>query len=649
MCGIFGVLTANETLPNEAAQRALSAIAHRGPDGHGIWRSATETPNVLLGHRRLAVIDLSEAAAQPMVAQGDDLVLVFNGEIYNFKELRDTLRKLGRVFHTESDTEVLIAAYRQWGRECVEHLNGMFAFVIWDLTKQRLFAARDRFGEKPFFFHYDQARKRFAFASEIKALMASGMVPFALNEEAMGRYVAYEAIDAEVATMIEGVSRLLPGERLTLSWTDSNWDLAVSRYWQLPTDRLDVSLDSAAEMFHDLLQDSVRLRLRADVPVGTSLSGGLDSSAIVCLIRNLGADAGQRTFSARMPDPRLDEGRYIKAVLDSVRVEGHEVTPTAARLRESFEKMCWYMEEPFPATSMFAQYLVMELAASQDTTVLLDGQGADELFAGYLRYYQVRMVELLRQGSLLTVWREFAAFKAKHGGHRPIGVRRLLATLMGSKARASTAWAPGLQDFGSWWSRDWRESRNLSSSSSPADSVEAALHRDSTAGPLQALLRYGDRNSMAWSREVRQPFLDHRLAEFACRLPTEYKVGGGDTKRVLRQGMRGVVPDVILDRHDKLGYQAPMGAWLGGELRAWTQEKLDSAFAVLGDRLDPQIVERFSALPETLHEWREGRHVMRLLTMAEGLRHLRDVAQQAGKGGAASGATLPLVNQQVPA
>lgn len=625
--------------PDDCVERALGSIAHRGPDGAGIWRRSGAGPAVLLGHRRLAIIDLTEAGAQPMVSRQGGQVIVFNGEIYNYRELRQELRGLGHRFESDSDTEVLLAAYAQWGEACVDHLNGMFAFAIWDEARRRLFAARDRFGEKPFYYSLSRSGESFAFASEMKALLSAGVVDFAIDDCALISYVNDEIIDGAVPALIKGICRLLAGQRLVAEWRNEQWVVSTDCYWSLNPARCDLSLGDASERFRDLLEDSVRLRLRADVPVGTSLSGGLDSSSIVCLINRLGAASGQRTFSARMSDPRLDEGRYIHAVLGAVKVEAHEVTPDAKEFQASFRALCWHMEEPFPATSMFAQYMVMKLARHSGTTVLLDGQGADELLGGYLEYYRVQMRWLLRQGRIAEFRDELKKFSELRGGQKVLGTKGILACLLPPSA---LSWMEARRrgvDFRSWWSPEWIRSSDphAKRGQRPArTSLDAALRSDALGGPLQSLLRYGDRNSMAWSREVRQPFLDHRLAEFVFSLPPQFKIGAGCTKRILRQAMRGIVPDLILDRHDKLGYQAPLGSWLGLELRSWTTQKLDEAAGFLGGRVDAGVVQRFLNLRGLPHDWREGRHLIRLITLSEAMSQLRECARVGGAYAAAT-------------
>ncbi|HEY7543580.1 MAG TPA: asparagine synthase (glutamine-hydrolyzing), partial [Blastocatellia bacterium] len=396
MCGIFGILRDNFNPGDETVALSLRLIAHRGPDGEGVWKRASEqSPYVALGHRRLAIIDLSDAAAQPMSSDDGSLHITYNGEIYNYVELMTELEALGHVFRSRSDTEVILRAYEQWGAGCLDRFNGMFAFAIWDERKRELFAARDRFGEKPFHYSWNPQTGFFAFASEIKSLLALSEVDSSINDRALYRFIAFQELAGSDRTLWRGVKRLPHAHFLKLRWRGDRFDLTIRRYWDIDLEREEnMTLTEAAARLRELFADSIRLRLRSDVPVGSSLSGGLDSSAVVCQIHALGAAGGQKTFSARMEDPALDEGQYIKAVLDQTGIEGHEVWPSSAELERIFPRLCYHLEEPFLSTSQFAQHLVMRLAAEHGVTVLLDGQGADELMAGYKPYFLARYADL---------------------------------------------------------------------------------------------------------------------------------------------------------------------------------------------------------------------------------------------------------------
>ncbi|NUN53568.1 MAG: asparagine synthase (glutamine-hydrolyzing), partial [Planctomycetaceae bacterium] len=588
------------------ARAALRQLEHRGPDGEGVWtRPGGASPHVLLGHRRLSILDLSGAAAQPMETEDRRLVVTYNGEIYNFVEVREELAALGRRFRSTGDTEVLLHAYREWGPACLDRFNGMFAFAVWDEERRTLFAARDRFGEKPFHYALDPATGRFAFASEVKALAALPWVDLSLDDRALYRFAVAGELAGSGQTLWRGVRRLPAAHRLLLRWTGEAWDLRMERWWDVDLARTsDLPLEEAARRFREVFEDGIRLRLRSDVPVGTSLSGGLDSSAVVCQIHALGAAGGQKAFTARMTDPSLDEGRHVAEVLRRTGVEGHEVWPSAAVLREVFPRFCRHMEEPFRSTSQFAQHLVMRLAAENGVTVLLDGQGADEMLAGYEPYQHVLFSALAEEGRFGDLYRESRSFRARHSRPFPLSlraalgrafpglrtIRRGIASRAGEGRGARSPWglaegftaAHGGEDF-------------PGETEGPRDLLTRKLHFDSTRGPLQELLRYGDRNSMAFSRELRQPFLDHRLAEFLFSLPREHKLRGGESKRVQRLAFRGLVPDSILDRKDKLGYRAPWDPWARGEIREWVIGEMEQAASVLGARVRPDAMDAVRA------------------------------------------------------
>ena len=561
MCGIAGVV---EPHPAEAVLRDMSdRIAHRGPDGSGI---VVRDERVGLAHRRLAIIDLSEAAAQPMrSASGAEIVL--NGEIYNYLELRAELKGLGVTFRTESDTEVLLAAYDEWGTACVERLNGMFAFALYDPRRRTLFAARDRFGEKPFYYH-QTADGQFIFASEIKALLAHPSVPCRPQMRSIFRFLRYKETDRDPDTFFEDIWSLPAAHSLVLGVDDGR--LVLHRYWSLadtPVDRRPRA--ELVEAYHDLLASSIRIRLRSDVPVGSSLSGGLDSSAIVGYIARACGVEHQHTFSARFPGHALDEGRYIADVVGFTGAVGHEVVavPDAAELARA----AWHQEQPFLSLSIFAQWSVMRLALEAGVTVLLDGQGADETLGGYHFYLGAHYRELFLRGRWRRLAREASAYADQNG------LRRLRAlsyyALPVELARQAKRFVPARG-----MSREFVAVHGGMQEAPPRayrDDLRQALYASATSTMLPSLLRYADRNSMAFSREVRLPYLDHRLVEFAFALPSEMRLQGATTKLILRDAMREYLPDSVRTRLDKIGYAPPQRAWLRGPLRQFVGDLLE--------------------------------------------------------------------------
>lgn len=629
MCGIAGVVSAG-LLPDASLRRTmLTRQGHRGPDGEGEWLRppAQGQPAVWLGHRRLAIIDLSDAAGQPMAGSDGALRITYNGEIYNYIELMDELTSLGHRFRTHSDTEVILAAYERWGVASLDRLNGMFAFAIWDERRSELFAARDRFGEKPFHYAWNPAAGTFAFASEIKALLVLPDIDASLNEDALCRFITFREMAGTEATIWKGVRRLRHGHWLRVSCDPGGLKLETRRYWNIALEKENaLPLADASKRFAELFRDSVRLRLRSDVPVGTSLSGGLDSSAIVCQIHALGAARDQRTFSARMADPALDEGAHIQTVLQHTGISGAEVWPTAEDLQRSFSAFCYHQEEPCFSTSPFAQYLVMRLASENGVTVLLDGQGADELLAGYTSYFLTRYADLATTRQFLSLFREYRAFERHHGSGFPLSLKALVAKaapiLQRLRRHHPAADAGPSLDAPSCWNRDWLrsfggQSRQPLPVDHQRDALTCRLYADALTGPLQELLRYADRNSMAWSREVRQPFLDHRIAEFLFSLPAEFKLAGGETKVIMRHALAGLLPESIRQRQDKIGYRTPLATWLSGNASSWVQERIEHASRQLQGIVDPHWVDaRMNAVPAGAFT-KGAEDVFAMLTVAE--------------------------------
>lgn len=530
-------------------------IAHRGPDGA---RMAIRDDRVGLAHRRLAIIDLTDAAAQPMRSTNGHEV-VYNGEIYNYLELRDELTAMGRTFRTASDTEVLLQAYDEWGPDCLSRLNGMFAFALYDPGRRRLFAARDRFGEKPFYYHH-AAGGPFVFASEAKALLVHPAVPCRPDPRTIYRFLRYKETDRDPDTFFEGVNALPAGHWLTLD-VDSG-RLEVRRYWSLADGPLD-QRDRAqlVERYRDLLGDAIRIRLRSDVPVGSSLSGGLDSSAVVGYIARACGIEYQHTFSARFPGWSLDEGSFIADVVAFTGANGHEVS--AIPDLHELQRVAWHQEEPFLSLSVCAQWSVMQLAQQSGVTVLLDGQGADETVAGYHTYLGPYYRSLFRSGRWSTLSRHARGYASRHGSRRLAGLGYYVLPTEWTRRAKQLVHEETI-------SRDFAAAHGGLQEPLPVafdDDVRQALFTSVTTSVLPTLLRYADRNSMAFGREVRLPYLDHRLVEFAFTLPTELKIAGAEMKVVLRDAMAAYLPPSVRDRRDKIGYAPPQRQWLLGPLR----------------------------------------------------------------------------------
>lgn len=630
MCGFVAVLAPDGALPAPVLERMRERLRHRGPDGLGSWigRAAGRTV-VGLGHRRLSIIDLSDAASQPMFRADGLLAVVYNGEIYNYLELRAELESLGAAFRTRSDTEVLLAAYERWGTECLTKFNGMFAFAIWDARRQELFVARDRFGEKPVFF-VSLPNDGVAFASEMKALFAHPDVRASASETTLQRYISGVYYEDDEHTLFAGIRRLPPAHAIVI---DSAGRLRRRwRYWTPDYTAIqnEYREGRAVEEFRARLERSVRMRLRSDVPVGSSLSGGLDSSLTVCTLARLREDerfAPQHVFSARFDeDPTLSEGPHIDLVVAHTGVKAFSVTPSPLGLAEEARRLHWHQEEPFLSASIYLQWCVMRLAREHSTTVLLDGQGADELLAGYQFYFANRQLDLLDKGDLPRLWQETRAFR-----HR---LRQVAAQYPDSSRRFNA-------DVALSWStlcRHWLR-RPLAYAGSYEAGVPPARRgmrlRRQIAEALQynslpMLLRYADRNAMAFGRETRFPFLDYDLVDWCITLPDRAFVTDGWQKWILRKAGDGLLPPAVQWRADKVGYAAPLDAWLRGALRDWAYERLFSGPVVTTPGYDRAAL---SALWER-HQRREADvswPLWRWISLGEWLALLRDGSWRAAE------------------
>lgn len=566
MCGIVGAITREGSGPRDLTD-ALTLMFHRGPDGCGQWGEAySERHAVAIGHRRLSIIDLSDAASQPMVDVSGRYWLTFNGEIYNYIELRNELKAMGARFRTASDSEVILEAYKVWGTDCVTRFNGMYGFAIWDTSARRLFAARDRFGEKPFLFVAKP--ELFAFASEYKALLTMPGVSRAHDDFRLLRFATNPStgLGGGRQTVFDDIHQLLPGEALEIGLDEDK-----PRIWRYYTPRFDATraqksdADIFAE-FRELLFDCVRLRMRSDVKVGSCLSGGLDSSAIVCIARRLlGDDASYHTFTGHFPGTDADEAHFARIVVESEGVENHLVEPTVDRFIDELPNFMWLNELPVGGASQFAQWCVFDLAKQHGVTVLLDGQGSDELLGGYETYFRLYVQALAETGDLDRLSRERPEIVARYPGvlatpaqslkeRIPYRLRHMLARLSGAGSSILFGMRPDLAAL--------ITEANTRERVDGFHALSSALVEDSFGRFLTTLLRYGDRNSMAHSREVRLPFCDHRIPDLALSLPPHLLMGEAQNKRLLREAMRGVLPESIRTRWRKQGFNPPTDLWL---------------------------------------------------------------------------------------
>lgn len=639
MCGLIALYHPRGEVSLEAALDTLARVNHRGPDDAGLvafegiqlepcvsagkelFAPAVATAggasglgngraarNMALGHRRLSIIDLAPSGHQPMCTPDRGCWIVYNGEIYNYIELREELRARGYTFISQSDTEVILAAYREWGWECLGRFNGMFAFVLFDRARDTLFAARDRFGVKPLYY-WISPRGVLAFASEIKQFTVLPGWRARLNGQRAYDFLNWALLDHTDETMFEGVFQLRGGEMVELelaklerAFPAAGHRLPVRRWYKLrPRDFAGTFADAAHE-FRELFADSIRLRLRADVPVGSCLSGGLDSSSIVCvlneLLRQRDAHALQQTFSACAAVERFDESRFVDAVARHAAVASHRVFPDAEGLFASLDRITWHQDEPFGSTSIYAQWRVFELAAEHGVKVMLDGQGADELLAGYHNYFSACYGALLRSLRWVSLWREMQAAARLHGYPATWAVKQALNNVLPEVVRQPLRRLAGKPGVSASWVRLERlgaEPRDpyLVHGGAKAPSVRAMSRAQILHTSLPMLLHWEDRDSMAHSVEARLPFLDYRLVEFVLGLPDEFKIRDGTTKRVLREALRGSLPEAVRSRMDKMGFVTPEEVWLrethSGRFRTALREAVEASRGIL----DPRIEDLF--------------------------------------------------------
>jgi asparagine synthase (glutamine-hydrolysing) len=617
MCGIAGILSTNpEKISRERLRLMTDAIAHRGPNGEGAWISASRLAG--LGHRRLSIIDLSPAGSQPMHYR-DRYTIIHNGEIYNYLELRSLLETKGYSFSSRSDTEVIPAAYDHYGPDCLQYFDGMFAFAIWDEKERRLFLARDRFGEKPLFYYRDG--EQFLFASEMKALWAAG-VRKESNRKMLFNFITigYTQNPANPSeTFFQGISKL--PARSFLLYDAPTGDLKTSCYWDIAIeDTSPLKEESVLIQFDGLLSASVNRRLRSDVPLGTSLSGGLDSSAVVAgILAQKGrtgfppastakdGNARLQTFSAVFPGFEKDESAFIRLVTDRFSLDNFTTTPGPDDLIRDFEKLVFHQEEPFLSSGIYAQFKVFELAASHGIRVLLDGQGADELLAGYHKYYHWYWQELYRNDKKAFAL-ELEAARESGIHDRWTWKNRLAANLPVYAGLFLKKQRTARQRKNKALSRDFVRQYGVSYYDIPHfDRLSGVLYYNTFMNGMEELLRYADRNSMAHGVEVRLPFLDHELVEFLFSLPSWFKIRDGWTKWLLRRSMEGVLPAEIVWRKDKTGFETPQQAWMKDPvLRDYMQEARRTL--VKSEILHPSVLHK-KIQPQDIHaaenhDWR---------------------------------------------
>lgn len=565
MCGIVVLRDlAGRPVSPDTVDRMAGTLRHRGPDDEGRFVE----DDVGLGFRRLAILDLTNAGHQPMESPDGQAVIVFNGQIFNYVELRQELRQLGHEFHSTGDTEVLLHAYLQWGPECLSRLNGEWAFMVWDRRTRTLFGARDRFGIKPM---YRLATGGYiAWASEIKALLALPGYRPAINWTTAGAYLRDGVMDHTGGTFFQGIESVPAAHAFVVdrSGEERRW-----RYWALPEPEAGSAPNDPAETFADLFEDAVRIRLRSDVPVGICLSGGLDSTAIICAAertrRAPGWD-GNPISAFLYHHPDFDERRYVEATVAQTQARLHCLEIDHQEIWELAERVVRAHDEPVHTLTALVGYELMGMIARAGIRVVLNGQGADEILAGYSSFFLDSWCTHLSRGHPLRAWRQIRSYTKQHGGS---GTRLALSALR----RA----VQGQFQSATWYRKlahhyhlrqalrnGWLVGAALPSSDAVAMPIplqlDQVLRRATTVDPLPLYLRVEDRNSMANSVEVRLPFLDYRLVELAFRVGPEWKIRGPWNKVLLREAMRDRIPEIVRTRPDKMGFPTPSGSLLRG-------------------------------------------------------------------------------------
>ncbi len=620
MCGILGLYCLNNQPINvKKFHRSANVIHHRGPDDEGylflnMEKSGITTckgpdsdpdlslPDVsecyeesfllALGFRRLSILDLSITGHQPMSSADGKSWIIFNGEIYNYLELRKELQDCGYEFSSTSDTEVLLTGYLHWGSDMLNKLVGMFAFAILDLHARRLFVARDFFGIKPLY--YTLKNGQFAFASEAKALLELQHVERVVDPDAAYLYLRHGLTDHNETSLWRDIRKLPAAHFFEIS-LDSPGVIQPHRYWCLKSDEyLDISFSDAAAQLRELFLKNVSLHLRSDVPVGAALSGGIDSSAIVSAMRqDQGEDLDLHAFTYLADDPQLSEERWADLAGQSAGAKLHKTIFSRDNLVADIDSLIYALDEPFGSTSIYAQYCVFRLAHEHHIKVMLDGQGADELLGGYATYLSGRWLSLFSSGSL---GRSASFLKNVWSRSDSGGIRILIRAAGLNTPEALQTFGHrliGADLFPSWMNASWFKQHNVESRSMVSMSIvnnkqalRDLLFHTFTTTSLPMLLRYEDHNSMAHSIESRVPFLTPEIVSFVFSLPEEYLIDdAGVTKSVFRQAMRGIVPDAILDRRDKIGFQTPERDLLT-TLRPWVEKVLDSPVALEIPALD---------------------------------------------------------------
>jgi asparagine synthase (glutamine-hydrolysing) len=601
MCGIAGIVAPDGFDP-QTLIAMTHLVRHRGPNAFGFAYAgpvkdasiemvynenrvpALQRPIIGLGNRRLSILDVSPLGNMPMATEDGSYCVTFNGEIYNFKEIRRDLEQIGHRFRTGTDTEVLLRAYQEWGELCLQRFNGMWSFALWDRSQQKLFCARDRFGVKPFY--YTISGGCFFFGSEIKQVLQASSMARVANPRTVYNFLEYGLLDCSSDTFFSGVQQLPGGHFLTLGLSRP-FAPKIQRYWELRADReLKIGREEAIEEFRSRFAQAVKLRLRSDVPVGVCLSGGLDSSSILCQAKQLAPETRFQTFSACFDEKGIDERDYIAAAVSAASAMGHATFPEGSSFWQNVNTIAYHHDEPLGNICTFAQWSVMEDARKHGIPVILGGQGGDETLCGYMKYHFFYLWHLLRRADLqfpreLMLW---ARNGTRSYGGLSFASRYLPGVLRRPFSLSARVCTEGFRRDFAW----------IRSGLGAAHNIAERQVIDLTHSSLPGLLRHEDRNSMAHSVESRLPFLDYELVEFAVNCPPSLKLHGGWSKWILRSSMKNTLPEKIRLRKTKLGFDTPEAPWMrlglqNGHRQLWESPKLRMESILNGPNLAREV------------------------------------------------------------
>ena len=560
MCGLVGLINkTGEAIPHDVLTQMRDTLRHRGPDGKGNYIDR----NVGFGFRRLSILDLSKSGQQPMSTLDGKLTIVFNGEIYNFVELRSELRAKGYEFRSTGDTEVLLYAFREWGRECLSRLNGMWAFLIYDKERRTVFGSRDRFGIKPLYCHSNS--QALIFASEIKAIRESSYYSGTVNWNTAAHFLINNELDYSNETLYTDIHQIPAG---TAFFADCEGNMDSWRFWTLPEAEPEV-YQNAPSLFAELFEDSVRLRLRSDVPVGVSLSGGLDSTSIICAMnRQKSTVSVLPTMAFSFNDPEFDESRFVRSTIRQTNAELVPVEFAPSLVCRDLKTLLRVHDEPVHSATAYVGYKIMECAKQHGVTVMLNGQGADETLGGYPSYFRNLWHSLWTTGHPKYLWSQLNAYTQPFGGS-PLSL--YYGTVLNSLKAGLSSYSPyrrlarmrnqNQSDTLGWFSHELRELADVADRGRWQLGLDEVLRKSVEERPLPLYLRIEDRNSMAHSVEARLPFLDYRLVELAFRLSPEWKLQGPWNKYILRTAMQHRIPENVRTRVDKFGFPVPIDRW----------------------------------------------------------------------------------------